>query len=102
MSISIGQLRLLCRSLDISPSALFRAEEDIVASPEEFVVRLATHLERTGQSARDFSNAIGWDVEQLLSNPGQVAHLNGDGLKAICEAIGLDWLPTLDEMRLSP
>jgi len=100
-AISIRDLRALCAILETSPSALLSSESEIVAIPTSFVDRLVAHLERIGQDARTFSSAVGWDVEGMLANADEVGDLNVDGFKAICAAIGLNWLTVLDEMRLS-
>ena len=99
--ISIGKLRQLSRVLDVSPSSLLRHGEEVTPTAHAFVERLEGYLKRRKISAAEFSQEIGWDVERLVADPRQVATLNAAGFRAICEAINLDWVATLDEMQLN-
>jgi len=96
--ISIRALRLLSRRLDVSPGTLL-GNADVIPTPEVFVDRLKAYLSAKGQTAAEFSTAIGWDVAPALANPAEVGNMNASGFQAVCEALGLDWLTTLDEMR---
>jgi transcriptional regulator with XRE-family HTH domain len=98
--ISIRGLRSLAHALEVAPSSLFELDGEPVATAEIFVERLADYLKANGLSAAEFSVRIGWDVERIVTNPKEVGNLNAAGFKAISEALGLDWLATLDEMKI--
>jgi transcriptional regulator with XRE-family HTH domain len=96
--ISIQALRLLSRRLDVSPRTLL-GNAEVISSPEVFVDRLKGYLSEKGLTGAEFSTAIGWDVEPSLLNPTEVGKMNASGFQAVCDALGLDWLTTLDEMQ---
>jgi hypothetical protein len=87
--------------LDVSSAVLLAEEAEVVATPHAFVASLAKHLQETGKSVQDFSSTVGWNVEPMLDDPSKVGDLNADGFRAICEAIGLNWLTILDQIKLS-
>jgi len=96
--LSVAQLRRLARELDVSPGSLFR-ETETVLTPADLVDRIVAHLSKCGLSAEEFSSQVGWNIQGLLSDPRQIGSFGLIGLREICNAIGLDWLDVVDEMR---
>ena len=54
------------------------------------------HLQATGTGLADFEDAIGYSVEAALADPEEFRKFNVDGLRALCDAIDIDWFDVLD------
>lgn len=50
-------------------------------------------------SSDEFGNRVGWDVEPLLHDPAVLATYNVQGLRDICQAVGVDWMSVVESLE---
>jgi transcriptional regulator with XRE-family HTH domain len=63
----------------------------------ELVARLTERISEGGLTAEQLSNAIGWDIKDLLSDPNSLWGFTVEALYDICKTIGCDWVAALPE-----
>jgi transcriptional regulator with XRE-family HTH domain len=98
MCLSIQQVSLLCRTLNLAPTRLFveeYREEREAVSAAGLAGKIAAHIEAQQIDLAEFGERAGWDVEALLERPEEL--MNVDALKHICREIGVNWVAVLSE-----
>lgn len=103
-SISLRDLQRICDCLGVDAFYLFtganRSESDACYDFESIAGLIREHLKRSGQSAAEFGDRVGWDIEPLLKDAGAGWEWNVDCLKDVCSALGVRWemaLPTASQ-----
>ncbi|HET9251535.1 MAG TPA: helix-turn-helix transcriptional regulator [Candidatus Eisenbacteria bacterium] len=100
-TISLEALRRLSRSLGVT--ALFILEGADAATPTaritfaEFAACVAEAVRSSGKDVETWGEEAGWDVAPLLDDPGEIWGLNGEALREIAEAAGVDWRAVLPD-----
>src|SRR5690348_7071797 len=97
-----SRIRFLSRSytvgtmVGISLHDLFDAQ--VSSTPvtfEELSSRVARFVERSGLSVDDAGERVGWELRDVLANPSAFWDFNVDGLRDVCNAIGVNWADAL-------
>jgi transcriptional regulator with XRE-family HTH domain len=101
--ISIEQFAWLCRTLGIAPRALFAEEyrdEPGTINLEALGLKITAHLQAEQMDLSEFEERVGWDVATLLERPQELftERYTVDALRAICQAIGVNWVTALSEI----
>jgi len=96
MAVSIAGIGSVARELDVKPSVLYGGSSSRSTSLNELVSIVRKHIEAEGRPVADFEIEIGWSIEAALSNPEALRGFNADGLKAVCEAVNVNWFEVLD------
>ncbi|HEX5243745.1 MAG TPA: helix-turn-helix transcriptional regulator [Tepidisphaeraceae bacterium] len=101
MSISLRDLQRICDCLGVDAFYLFtganRSESDACYDFEPIAGLIREHLKRSGQSAVEFSDRVGWELEPFLADLSSGWCWNLDCLLDMCVALGIPWemgLPT--------
>ena len=98
-NLSLAELRRLATVLDVEPAYLLAAGRDSrEAGPigfGELTDLIRAHLASTRETAASFSESAGWDVEPALTDPKAIWNWCPDGLRDVCEALGVDWIRAL-------
>jgi hypothetical protein len=98
MVLSIQQVALLCRTLNLAPNQLFAEEyrEDQGAiSLAGLVAKIKSHIEAQRIELSEFGDRVGWDIEKMLDRPAE--QFNVDALRDVCGEIGVNWVAVLAE-----
>ena len=95
-ALSLTELTKLATELRVAPSALFSGAPCATVTTETLAQAIREYLASRGESVSDFEDKVGWDVAEALKDPGLFLGFNVDGLRAVCEAVGIDWLGVLD------
>lgn len=94
-SISLRDLQRICDCLGVDAFYLFtganRSESDVCYDFETIAGLIWEHLKRSGQSAVEFSDRVGWEVEPLLKDTRAGWEWNVDCLRDVCRALGIRW-----------
>jgi transcriptional regulator with XRE-family HTH domain len=98
--LSLGNLVRLAHELNLAPrTLLFGAdapeEGEGTITLDEVSRKLRDRQAASGLSVHEFGDTIGWDVEQLLSEPAALWDFNLVGLRDVCKAVGIDWATIL-------
>ena len=100
---SLRELKALGDVLNVEPRVLLIGPEECnatqILSFRSIREHLADHLARNGITVDQFSDAIGWDMTPLMTDPEVLWTWNVEALYSITKPLGLDWvaaLPTLD------
>jgi len=100
-NFSIKHLRDLGEVLRLPlPQMLFGTGAEPVQLSTSFseIARLiATHAASLQVSLDELSNQVGWELEPIVRDPATLADMNLDGLRSICDAVGVDWVSALEE-----
>jgi len=95
-NVSIGNIARLARELGVKASAIYGESSSKTVSLDHLASLVREHLRQSGGSLEDFEMAIGWSVAEALSNPEHFRGFNVDGLRAVAEAVHVDWREVLD------
>jgi len=85
MCLSIHQLVLLCRTLNVPPSRLFAEEH---REPREAIslaglgAKIQSHIKAQQMALSEFGDRVGWDVEKMLDRPEE--RFNVYALRDVC------------------
>lgn len=99
--ISISDLLRLAEVLGTSPPALLFGED----SPEpiqplsfsDIAVRIRSHLSAVKMTPDAWGELVGWDIQAILADPLALGAYNVQGLRDICNGLGVDWVGLLSE-----
>jgi hypothetical protein len=98
MVMSLQQVSLLCRTLNLAPRDLFaeeyREEQDAV-SLAGLGTKIKSHIEAQRIELSEFGDRVGWDIEKMLERPEE--QFNVDALRDVCGEIGVNWVAVLSE-----
>lgn len=98
-NLSLTNLRALCGLLQLSPMALLLgAVPPMTASPislSELAIALGRAHEASGLSVAQFSERVGWELKDVLTDPRAFGHFTVDGLRDVCAEAGVDWTAVL-------
>lgn len=95
-AISVENVVRLARRLGTAPSALFGGVSTGRVSREELAKLIQGAIARRGESVEDFEQRSGWGVSEALTNPERFNEFNADGIRDVCEEIGVNWFNVLD------
>lgn len=97
MCVSVQDLVELFRELKLDPVDLFRPGSGVTGSfgVEELGLMLQASLQRDGAPVPEFENRIGWRVAAALVDSHVFFQFNLDGLRAVADAVGADWVDVL-------
>lgn len=101
MCLPIRALFKLCKALSISPGDLFSNESEVrnfVSLPEELLEHVKRNIQEHHIDLDEFGNRVGWSVTDFAVTPSKFLDFNIDGMIDICEALGLNWLVSLEHM----
>jgi transcriptional regulator with XRE-family HTH domain len=97
--ISVKQLQRLAAVLETSVSALLFSEEPPPefpgASYAEVTAKLRKKIAEEAISLEHLGDQIGWELGPLLDDPDALGDLPIDGLRSVCQAVGVDWVAAL-------
>lgn len=95
MCISLRDLQRICGCLGVDAFYLFtgnnRSESDVRYDFESIAALIRQHLKRSGQTAMEFSDRVGWEIEPFLKDAGAGWGWNVDCLRDVCLALGVRW-----------
>ena len=95
MCISLRDLQRICDCLGVDAFYLFtgnnRSESDVRYDFESIAELIRQHLKRSGQTAMEFSDRVGWEIEPFLKDAGAGLEWNVDCLRDVCSALGIRW-----------
>ena len=95
MSVSLRDLQRICGCLGVDAFYLFtgnnRAASDVCYDFESIAALVREHLKRSGQTAVEFSDHVGWEIEPFLRDAGAGWEWNVDCLRDVCSALGIRW-----------
>lgn len=98
-TLSLAQLARLAKELELVSAALLLGESFDAEAPSLGRTALVAELQRAVDERRQpidvVSAEIGWDVSALLGDPEQLAAFNVDGLRDLCDYLGVDWVAAL-------
>ena len=95
-NVSLDSIARLARALGVKPSVLYDGQSTETVSLEQLASLLREHVARSGKSLDDFETDLGWGVAPALANPEAFREFNVDGLRAVCDAVNVDWYDVLD------
>ena len=95
MCISLRDLQRICGCLGVDAFYLFtgnnRSESDVRYDFESIAELIRQHLKRSGQTAMEFSDRVGWEIEPFLRHVSTGWEWNVDWLRDVCLALGVRW-----------
>ena len=95
MCISLRDLQRICGCLGVEAFYLFtgnnRSESDVRYDFESIAELIRQHLKRSGQTAMEFSDRVGWEIEPFLRDAGAGWGWNVDCLRDVCKELGIRW-----------
>jgi transcriptional regulator with XRE-family HTH domain len=106
-NIALAHLQGIGIALGVSP-AEFLVGHPLAVSPAEelgfaeLVERLEARRIQAGLSADEFSEHVGWELQDVLIDPQGLWNFTVDGLRDVCAAAGVDWLTVLPNLDADP
>jgi len=101
--ISVRQVYRLAVVLGTSVNAVLFGGEPAMNSPKmpytDVVSRLRVRMADDAISPEQLGDHIGWDIRGLLADSDALGDLPIDGLRAVCQAAGVDWMSVLSIER---
>ncbi len=99
ITISLGELRKLCRALGAKPRDVFQAadERKISISIEDLSARIKSHIKAKGQPVADFETQAGFYIEAALADSSNILTWSIECLRSVCDELGINWLDALPE-----
>ena len=99
--ISLKQLRNLSELLSVRAIDLVVIDQSKInetsLTAQELIECIKNTILENSESVDDFSDRVGWDVTSALNNAENVwKDWNLDGLRDICEAVGVNWIDVLN------
>ncbi len=99
-SLSVKEIAALAGMFKMSVSEmLFGSQTAGQATPVPYA-EIARRLEELARSESitmdELGDRVGWELDPIVRNPEALGDLNIPGLRDICKALGLDWLPILE------
>lgn len=93
--ISLRDLQRICDCLSVDAFFLFtranRLESDECYDFESIAALIRQDLKRSGQTAMEFGDRAGWEIEPFLNDAGAGWEWNVDCLRDVCSALGIRW-----------
>ena len=99
--LSLQELVTLSKALGIDLVEFF---SDGAPKPEESVSldalaeKIKEYIAAHNLSVAEFEEAVGWELANSLTDPGQFMNLNLDGLMDITRPLNLDWRAVLQNL----
>jgi transcriptional regulator with XRE-family HTH domain len=103
--LSISDIVRLGRLLKVSLGELLFGRTDPAKQKVTFTEiadRLRDRIAASGLSVEEFGEKIGWEVNDVLSNPEALWDFNLVGLRDVSKAVDVDWVATLPDQHSSP
>lgn len=101
-TVSLDEINRLARALGVKPSMLFNDAPSSALSRRSGRQRLPSlllkYLAVKQLSIEQFEERVGYEVRQVLSNPGAVRDWNAACLMAVASELGLCWLEYLEDV----
>src|SRR5204863_8847532 len=97
--LSVHQLALHCRTLNLAPSQLFAEEyreEQEAVSLAGLGAKIQSHVQAQHMGLSEFGDRVGWDVAKMLERPEE--RFNIAALRDICSEIGVNWVAVLSDL----
>ncbi len=92
----VANIARVAKALGVKASKLYGGASARAISLDELAAKLSDHLTWSGKSVAEFEEEIGWSVDAALADPREFREFNADGLRAVSEAVGIDWFDVLD------
>ncbi|MEP6573716.1 MAG: hypothetical protein ABJD11_13515 [Gemmatimonadota bacterium] len=102
MTVTLAQLAALGQLIHVEPTELLadnpgtRRPESRIA-PEGIAELIRGRLRARGIPLEELEDEIGWELDRVLEDPATLFEFNADGLRDICDALGVDWLRALPD-----
>lgn len=93
MCVSLRDLQRICGCLGVDAFYIFtganRSESDVCYDFESIAALVREHVKRSGQTAAEFSDHVGWEIEPFLRDAGAGWEWNVDCLRDVCKELGI-------------
>jgi len=97
--VSVGEITRIAKELGVSPSVLFGGSSTGAISTSDLASLVQQHVKLSGKVLAEFEDQIGYGVDKALADPERFRDFDADGLRAVCGAIGVNWLDVLDHLE---
>ena len=101
-AISLRDIASVCRVVGISPRELLVGEQSPCTrqySFDELARLVQQRLTERNISISRFEDEIGWGLSEFLAKPDVAWECTVDCLRAVCDAVGIDWTCALPSAR---
>jgi transcriptional regulator with XRE-family HTH domain len=100
-NVSLAHLKALGQTLGLEPATILAGDGAPYPQRrpfEDVVDGLRRQMESAHIDADTLGERLGWDIRALLADPEQLWNFNVDGLRDVCEGVGIDWLAVLPRL----
>jgi hypothetical protein len=100
-NLSLLHLKALGQTLALEPATILVGDGAQPAQRRPFrdvVDALQRRMDSEHLDADTLGDRLGWDIRALLADPEDLWNFNVDGLRDVCEGVGIDWLTVLPRL----
>ena len=101
-NLSLAHIKALGQTLGLEPAEILVGDGTPPMERRDFrdvVVGLQRRMETEGLDAETLGERLGWEIRGILAAPDELWRFNVDGLRDVCQGVGVDWFAVLPRLR---